>query len=159
METGSRIKRVAAALYRFVLVFCIIEGLGVAIICAAVSDGEPVPIFLGILGGAAWITNGVFFAWVIKTLIMGYAELVENSEAIRKNTEPKAMPQSAGISPNASAAKKYMAARQAAAAEKRSDSPESGAEEKPQKASAAKKYMEARQAAAAEKNNTTGSEQ
>ena len=159
METGNKIRQVAVFLYRFVLISCIVEGISVAVSCIVASAGRLWLILLGVLGGAGWIVSSVSFAWVVKTLIMGYAELVENTEAIRKNTETKAMPQSTVLSPKASAAKKYMAARQATVTEKGSDSSESGAEEKPQKASAAKKYMEARQASAAEKNNTTGSEQ
>ena len=89
METGNNIKRIAKIFYVFMVVVSILTGLIGTIIAIKEFSQEFGPIILCILCGAVVIALGIFFAWIIKTFIFGFGELVENSAAIRKNTEKK----------------------------------------------------------------------
>ncbi len=90
METANSIRKIANIFYVVALILAILVGMGTIIGISAAFDGEGLFILLGILGGAVAGGLGIFFAWVMKTLIYGYAELVENTAVIRANTTPKA---------------------------------------------------------------------
>ena len=90
METGRKIKRIANIFFWVSVVIVILGVLGGMIAGIVMSDREFGFILLSILGAGVAAALGIFFAWVIKTFIMGYGELVENSAIIRENTAPKA---------------------------------------------------------------------
>lgn len=73
------------------MVFTILAAIGGAIGVAVVGfDGDIEGIIIGVAGAAVVVALGLFFSWIMKTFIMGFGELVENSAAIRENTTPKA---------------------------------------------------------------------
>lgn len=92
METGNNIKRIANILYTVAVIAAILMGIGALISIGIASDLGFGGFLLGLLAAGVEIALGVFAAWVIKTLITGFGELVENSAVIRKNTTPEETP-------------------------------------------------------------------
>ena len=90
MQTGANIKKIAKIFYVISVVFTILTAIGGVIAAVVATDGEIAVIIASLFGAAVVVGLGIFFAWIMKTFIMGYGELVENSAAIRENTTPKA---------------------------------------------------------------------
>ena len=125
METGNNIKRIANILYTVAVIAAILMGIGALISIGIASDLGFGGFLLGLLAAGVEIALGVFAAWVIKTLITGFGELVENSEVIRENTEPKEKPQPSAGTLDSSSNKQYWAARQAETAARKAKTTQS----------------------------------
>ena len=125
METGNNIKRIANIFYVVAVILAILMGIGAFIACSIPFDWEIEGILLGLLSGGVVIAFGLFLAWVMKVFITGFGELVENSAAIRKNTEPKEKSQPFAVTPDTSSNKQYWAARQAETAARKAKNTQS----------------------------------
>ena len=86
METGKQIKRIANVAFWLVLTVFICGGLTIAF-CVGIGSGQ----WEGYLEGAFAVIGtsalGFLCARIAKALLFGFAQLVDDTEAIRKTNE------------------------------------------------------------------------
>lgn len=76
---GNKIKGLAKVFYWIGVVVFSLAGVGGAIYCIVMSDGEVPFIVAGILAGAACVGLGILISWLSTMMLYAYGELVQQT--------------------------------------------------------------------------------